>query len=225
MCGRFTVTSPEEAARSRFRDVGPPRNLQPRHNVAPTQDVAVVGRKSDGSRRLGMMRWGLVPHWAKDSKLGFNCINARMETVATAPAYREAFRRRRCLILADGFYEWRVTGPKTKQPYRVTLRGGGPFAFAGLWERWTGGDQPLLTCTIVTGPANALLAQVHERMPVMLPPEHHEAWLDGTAGLEVLTAHPAEALRAYPVGPRVGNVRNDDAELLEPVGPDLGPPG
>lgn len=220
MCGRYTFTSPEEAARALFNYTGPPLNLRPRYNVAPTDDVPVVRNSKDGGgeRELVMMRWGLIPFWATDAKVAFKSINARVETVTTAPAFREAFKRRRCLVLADGFYEWKKLDSKgkEKQPYRFVLKSGEPFAFAGLWEYWKKGDGPAITsCTIITGPPNELAATIHDRMPVILPPESYEAWLSGTAGTEVLKPFPASLMKAYPVSTRVGSPKNDDAAIIE----------
>ncbi len=214
MCGRYSFTTPEEAARGFFRYSGTPLNFPPRYNIAPTQTVATV-RAGEAGRELAMMKWGLVPFWAKDTKIAYKTINARVETVAAAPAFRAAFKARRCLILADGFYEWKPTGPKTKQPYRFVIDSGSPFAFAGLWETWDKGEAPLTTCTIITGEPNSVAAPIHDRMPVILDPTTYDAWLSGTAGREVLTPFPADRMRAYLVSTRVGNVRNDDAAIIE----------
>ena len=218
MCGRYLITTPVEAIRRIFQVEQRP-NLAARYNVAPTQAVPII-RRNDGGRELVMARWGLVPFWAKDLKIGNKLINARAETVAEKPAFRDAFRRRRCLVIADGFYEWRkVDGGK--QPYLIRVAGGAPFAFAGLWERWTdkATGERIESCTIIVREANALIAPIHDRMPVILPPEHYESWLDPSAGdgARLLTAYPAEAMEAFPVSARVGNVRNDDPALIEPV--------
>ena len=174
-----------------------------------------------------MLRWGLVPGWAKDIKIGYKMINARSETVASNGAFKNAFKHRRCLILADGFYEWRSEdqgGKKpVKQPYRVTLTDGAPFAFAGLWERWKNREtgEPLESCTIITTEANATLAPVHHRMPVILPSEAHETWLDPEAGSDDLQAllkpYPAEGVIVFPVSTAVNNVKNDELSLVERV--------
>lgn len=218
MCGRYSFTTPEEAARQIFKYSGPPLNLPARYNVAPSQDVPVVrNRKDGGGREQVMMRWGLVPFWAADPKVGFKSINARVETVATAPAFREAFNRRRCLVLADGFYEWKKRDAKTKQPYRLMLKSGGPFGFAGLWEYWKKGEQAIVSCTIVTCPPNELAAAIHDRMPVILKPTDYEDWLSGKAGAEVLKPYPANDMKAYPVSTRVNKPENDDAAIIEEV--------
>lgn len=225
MCGRYSITTDPEALRRLFRiDVF--LNLIPRWNVAPTQEVPVI-RNGDpkagepSGRQLHVMRWGLVPSWAKDIGIGAKLINARAETVNEKPAFRGAFRYRRCLVPADGFYEWKAEAGR-KQPWRVVRRDRAPFAMAGLWEVWegTGEGSWLETFSIVTTEANAAIADIHDRMPVMLFEEQQFAtWLDGTpqeAGALLGPCDP-EAIEAYRVGPRVGNVRNDDAALIEPL--------
>ena len=180
-------------------------------------------RVQDGGRKLGFMRWGLVPSWAKDMTIGQRMINARAETVAEKPSFRGAFKRRRCLIPADGFYEWQARGKGPKQPYRIGRQDGAPFAFAGLWEAWRGGEgDELLTCTIITTEANRTLREIHPRMPVILDERDHAAWLDTTAddgkSLRPMLAPAAEELLfAYPVSMRVNNVRNDDADCIAPL--------
>lgn len=199
-------------------------NLRPRWNVAPTQDVAAVRLGEDGARHLDLLRWGLVPHWADDPAIGNRMINARGESVADKPAFRGAFRQRRCLVPADGFYEWKAAG-KRKQPYLIRRRDGRPLAFAGLWERWPGPKgaplpQPLETVTIVTTAAGGMIADLHERMPVMLEPEHWGLWLDPRAPLpmveDLLRPAPDPALEAVPVSTRVNDVRNDDDACIVP---------
>lgn len=225
MCGRYMITSPVEAIREAFA-VDERPNLGPRYNVAPTQDVPIVRRKAgaDASRGAGrslaLVRWGLVPFWAKDLKFGYRTINARAETVATAPAFRDAFRRRRCLVVADGFYEWQKR-EGGKQPFLIRVKGGSPFAFAGLWESWTDktSGERVESCTIIVTRANALVAPIHDRMPVILAAVDYDAWLDPAAadGQTLLRSYPAEEMEAFPVSTRVGNVKNDDAGLIEPV--------
>lgn len=220
MCGRFTITSTEEAARALFKYTSPPLNLRPNYNVAPTDSVPIVRNRAEGGgREMVQVRWGLIPFWAKDIKIGFSTINARAETVETANAFREAFKRRRCLVVADGFYEWKKLDAKgkEKQPYRIALKSGEPFGFAGLWETWKKGADAITSCTIITGPPNALVATIHDRMAVILPPDRYDAWLDGSAGTEILTPYPANLMRAYPVDRRVGNVRNIDADLVREI--------
>lgn len=224
MCGRYSLTTAPEALRQLFNFVDRP-NFGPRYNIAPTQDVWAVRQRPDG-RHLETLRWGLVPPWAKDLSVGSRMINARGETVAERPAFRSAFRHRRCLIPADGFYEWR-TEEGRKQPFRIGLKGGAPFAFAGLWESWTPPDagpdtRPVETCTIVTCDANEKLRPIHPRMPVILPEDGYEPWLatpeeDAQALLGLLVAYPAEEMAFYRVSPRVNNVRNDDADCIAPL--------
>lgn len=230
MCGRFVSASPpDEIARyfgaERTRDA----LLEPSYNVAPTDDIYVV-RQSGTSRRLEAFHWGLVPFWAKDPSVGNRMINARAEGLADKGAYRSAFRDRRCLVPADGFYEWRkIEGRRQKQPYFVHRPDDEPMAFAGLWERWRGpdreSDEMLRSCTIVTTSANDTMAPIHDRMPVVLPPSAWDQWLDpdghDTAGLgALLVPAPSTFTVVHPVGPDVGNVGNDGPQLVEPVDPD-----
>jgi putative SOS response-associated peptidase YedK len=239
MCGRFTLTTDPGVVARRFG--APPTQgggTAPRYNVAPTQTVVTV--TAEGERHLEQMRWGLVPRWAKSPEIGNRLINARAETLAEKPAFRDALRRRRALIPADGFYEWAtLSGPsgqsqsrsqpkgQRKQPLHVRLRSGEPFAFAGLWEEWSPpeGGPPLRTCTIVTTAPNALMATFHHRMPVILTPDAEGLWLDARVTdpehlLPLLTPYPAEAMEAYPVSTAVNSVGNDSAQLLLPL--DLG---
>ena len=223
MCGRYSLTSPPEAVRRMFGLTTTP-NFPARYNIAPTQSVPVVRRDEateGGGRELVMLRWGLVPSWANELSIGAKMINARAETVSEKPAFRAAFRQRRCLVPADGFYEWQVEG-KTKQPMRITLDDGGLFAFAGLWERWTKGPEgPLETFTIITTDASSSIVHIHERMPVMLAGDDHATWLDPRAGVDelkgLLRPFPPERLKALAVSTRVNNVRHDDSACLEPL--------
>ncbi len=222
MCGRYSLTTPAEALVDLF-DAGPLDGFAPRYNIAPTQTVPVVRLDEDGERQWAWLRWGLVPSWAKDPSIGNRMINARAETVAEKPSFRSAFRRRRCLVPSDGFYEWRKTGGQS-QPMRIELAGAEPLAFAGLWERWRGdGDQVIESFTILTTEANRDLAAIHHRMPVILPPEQHDGWLKFDAGdTELLRAmlvpYQARGLVARPVSRHVNNPRNDDPTCLEPAG-------
>lgn len=221
MCGRYSITTPVEGLRQLFRFSGPALNLQPRWNVAPTQQAPVVRLRKDGSRELRMLRWGLVPFWAKDDRGGARMINARGETVAEKPAFREAFKARRCLVPADGFYEWETLGATpSKQPLLFRMADGRPFAFAGLWERWhpKDGGTPLETFTIVNTAANDIMAQYHDRVPIVLAPEDYATWLDPNADARpLLKAPPSEWFTATRVGTRVNNVRNDDPECAAPA--------
>lgn len=231
MCGRFTQARPwsELVQLYGITESPSPSNLAPRYNIAPTQDIAVVrptaaSRETGGhGRELAMLRWGLVPFWAKDISIGARMINARAESVRSKPAFREAFRRRRCLIVADGFYEWRKGTEARKQPYHITREGNAPFAFAGLWESWgREGDERLETCTIITTEASEAIAWVHERMPVMLEPAEFESWIAAELPLEAAEAMLvpyAGALAAHPVSTRVNSVRNDDAACIAPLPP------
>lgn len=218
MCGRFAFYSSSEATAALFR-AEPVATVEPRWNIAPTMDVAAVRQPEKGRRELVTLRWGLVPYWAKDPSIGNRLINARAESVAEKPAYREAYRKRRCLVLADGFYEWRP-GPQGKVPWFISLASGEPFAFAGLWERWRDREsgEALETATIVTTAARGFIAELHDRMPVVLSRVQGDRWLDGEDGvLEEAAAHPP-ALRAWAVDRKVNSARNEGAELIEPVG-------
>ena len=218
MCGRYLLTSPVDLLRQLFRFMERP-NLGPRYNIAPTQEVPIVRLTREGDRpELIMARWGLVPYWADDLKIGNRLINARAETVERTPAFREAYQRRRCLVPADGFYEWRKEG-RQRQPLLIRRRDQEPFALAGLWERWKQPDgQILRSCTIATCPANALVAEVHDRMPVILAENDHARWLDPAQGdgRALLRPCPAEWLEALPVSPRVNSPAHDDPECLAP---------
>jgi len=223
MCGRFTLRAPASAVAEQFAlfDVAP---FQPRFNVAPTQPVAVVRRMAveEPQRELAWLRWGLIPGWAADPAIGARMINARAETAAQRPAFRAALGRRRCLVVADGFYEWQKAGPR-KQPYFVRLRDDRPFGFAGLWESWEGPEQAAIeSCTILTTEANELVRPIHDRMPVIVAPADYERWLDpGVQGAEavrpLLRPYPSEAMMAYPVGPRVNSPARDDPACIQPA--------
>lgn len=221
MCGRFTLTVPGEQASQQFGLSKAATTLAPRYNIAPTQPVAAV-RAAEGGRELALLRWGLIPPWAKDLSIGARMINARAETAAEKPAFRSAMKQRRCLILADGFYEWQTTGAG-KQPFYFRVEGGRPFAFAGLWEQWRGpqGDQ-IESCTILTTEANDLVRPLHDRMPVILRPEDYARWLDPAlrdagAVADLLAPYPADAMLTYPVSKAVNRVSNDGAELIAPL--------
>ncbi len=221
MCGRYSLTTPTEAMRQLFLFDNLP-NLEPRYNIAPTQSAPVVRRDgAGGGRTLALLRWGLVPSWAKEIAIGARMINARAETVAEKPAFRAAFRERRCLVAADGFYEWQKTADG-KQPWRICPTDRGPFAFAGLWERWRGPDGEVETFTIITTVAGPSLSAIHPRMPVILAAPDHAAWLAPATppdALKTLLApFPDDQLAAYRVDHRVGNVRNDDPGLIAPLG-------
>jgi putative SOS response-associated peptidase YedK len=177
MCGRYTLSTSIESLAEEFGIAGPLPELQPSYNVAPTQEVPAVVAGGGGGRRLEMLRWGLIPSWADEAGIGARMINARSETVAEKPSFRRAFKERRCLIPADGFYEWQKTNGG-KQPYYLRMKSGRPFAFAGLWESWNGDGNEIRSCTILTTNPNNIAREVHNRMPVILPPEVYEIWLD-----------------------------------------------
>ncbi len=222
MCGRFAFYSPHEAVARLFGVAAAPE-IEPRWNIAPTQFVAAV-REPGGPREVAMLYWGLVPSWAKEKAIGARMINARSETLAEKPSFRSAYRRRRCLVLADGYYEWQRSGT-VKQPYFISFRSGEPFGMAGLWERWRDpvtGD-PLESCCIVTTQPASGVAHVHDRMPVIVPADAYDEWLDpdngATERLQRLLV-PCEdlGLRAVAVSRRVNDARNQGPALIEPIG-------
>jgi putative SOS response-associated peptidase YedK len=222
MCGRFALYSDPITLAKRFEAEALPE-LHPRYNVAPTQSIPIV-REESGARRFALARWGLIPHWAKDTKIGYSTINARAETVAEKPAFRNAFKRRRCLIPADGFYEWQVRpDSKVKQPWFIMLRDHEPMAFAGLWEKWRSPEgEDLESCSIIVTDANEIMRPIHDRMPVILAPEDWDAWLEAEAkdmgGLQgLLKPYSAEDMTAWPVSTMVNSPRNNLAECLEAV--------
>ena len=222
MCGRFTVRVATSGVAAALGVAETVVDLGPSFNVAPGQPVPVV-LEQGGTRKMDAFRWGLVPSWAKDPSIGYRLINARAETLTEKPAFRGAFARRRCLILADGFLEWKVEG-RAKQPYHITLAEGGVFAFAGLWERWApekdSGD--LLSCAIITVEANAFMRGIHARMPAILDSGAYGPWLDednhDTVGLRGLLLPYPRALRATPVSTLVNSPRNNSPECLLPLG-------
>lgn len=222
MCGRFTLHTPVADLQLAFKGFVFPDEVEAHYNIAPSLSILHV--TNDGERTVSAAKWGLVPFWAKDPKIGNRMINARAETLATKPAFRDAFRHKRCLIIADGFYEWKKSEDgKTKTPMYITLTEGRPFAFAGLWDTWKQEDgDRLTTCTMITTEPNDLMADIHNRMPVILPPNAYDLWLDpGTNEPEILngllTAYPSEEMVAHPVSSTVNSPRNDVAECIEPV--------
>ena len=217
MCGRFAFYSPSEATAALFGASGS-IDLQPRYNIAPTQDIAAV-REGEAGRELTLLRWGLVPFWAKDPSIGNRMINARAETVAEKPSFRAAFRHRRCLVLADGFYEWKKEAAG-KTPYLISLASGEPFALAGLWEHWKAkeSDETIDSATLITTEANSFMNQLHHRMPVILEPTTAERWLAGDDDVLDEVTRASVRLRAWPVDRRVNNARNEGEELIEPAG-------
>ena len=219
MCGRYASFLPAEALRAMFHTENPTPNWEPTWNMAPTRDAPVVRLHPETrARHLDLLRWGLVPHWAKDPKSVRQPINARAETAATSPMFRDALVRRRCLVPADVFYEWQATA-EGKQPFAIARTDGHPMVFAGLWEGWRGADGTVMrTFTIVTTSANATLRPLHERMPVVLEPSDWPAWLGETeTDPTALLRSSAAEFRVWRVGKAVNNVRNDSAALLEPA--------
>ena len=223
MCGRYTAAMSwsELVDLYEITETGIPLNVAPRYNVAPTQTVPIV-RSVPNGRELAMVRWGLVPSWSKGPDSRYSMINARAETVTEKPSFRTPFRRRRCLVPADGFYEWKKANG-TKQPYRIALNDGRPFAFAGLWDSWESADETAIeSCTIIVTDANELVRPIHDRMPVILDPGNHVRWLDveGTPAdeaAEMLRSYPSERMTAYPVSRMVDSPKNDDPKCIEAV--------
>lgn len=223
MCGRYILTSDTPRLADFFAmEIGP--KLIPRYNIAPTQPVpAIRVRKDTGARRLELLYWGLVPQWAKDPSIGNRMINARSETAANKPAYRAAMKYRRCLLPSDGFYEWEKREDGTKQPHLVRMADGEPFALAGLWEQWQDEEgNELDSCTVLTTEANEMMAELHHRMPVILPREAWDRWLDpgeqhAKAVQPLLRPFPSELMTHHPVSPHVNNPRHEDPQCIAPI--------
>lgn len=214
MCGRYALTSPPAVLAERFHLLWTPE-FEPHYNIAPSQTIPVV-RETGQGREMALLRWGLIPSWAKEASIGMKLVNARGETLADKPAFRSAYRQRRCLIPADAFYEWKAIAGR-KQPYCIRMRDGGPFGMAGLWERWKAPDgQTVESCAIVTVDANALIAELHERMPLILAPDDYDAWLRAESQ-QLPPAVAAQDMRSYPVSPLVSNARNDVPACLDPI--------
>ena len=224
MCGRFTLRTPAEIWLPIFNLPIQP-DIPPRYNVAPTQLVSAIRHDGDGNRSLACLRWGLIPSWAKDKSIGNRMINARGETVADKPSFRGPFRSKRCLIVADGFFEWKKT-PEGKQPVYICLQDERPFAFAGLWDRWEGGET-IESCTVITTDANELLQPVHDRMPVILAGDDCELWLASDVPgsderkkaelLDLLRPFPADAMKYYPVSKLVNSPGNEQPACVTPL--------
>jgi putative SOS response-associated peptidase YedK len=216
MCGRYALTSPPAEIAERFGLLWTPE-IEPHYNIAPSQMIPVVRETAQG-RELAWVKWGLIPPWAEDVSIGMKLINARAETLADKRAFRNAYRHRRCLVPADAFYEWKPIAGR-KQPYCIRMRDQTPFGMAGLWEHWGAPDgQVVESCTIVTVDANALVAELHDRMPLILKPGDYAAWLAVTANEAALPpAVAAQDMMAYPVSPLVSNARNDVPACLEPI--------
>jgi putative SOS response-associated peptidase YedK len=220
MCGRYTITVQPELLAERFNASLPPELSEPRYNAAPSQPLPVI--LNENEQQIQLLRWGLVPHWSKTPDTGYRMINARAETLEEKSTFREALRRRRCLVLADGFYEWKKTDDG-KVPMRITLKSGEPFAFAGLWETWKDREtgELLRTFTIITTTPNDLMVPIHDRMPAILLPEVERTWLDDSAGpetwRELLRPYPADLMRAYPVSRLVNSPANESPALVAPA--------
>lgn len=217
MCGRFTLSQPTDAIASAFNIAQIPP-LEPRYNIAPTQLIPSILSAPGGEKQLQMLRWGLIPSWAKDAKIGAKLINARAETVSEKPSFRAAFKRRRCLIVADGFYEWQRQ-EKQKQPYYFRLQNAQLFAFAGLWEQWKSPDEDIInSCTILTTEANDLLRPIHDRMPVILESKDYGLWLDSEAQQpqlqQLLRPYQADLMTSYTVSTKVNNPKNNTPECI-----------
>jgi putative SOS response-associated peptidase YedK len=236
MCGRFARRSTQEVLADWFGveledmpwadgEPFPPGLLAPTYNAAPqSMQPAVRLNRDTGKREFASLRWGLVPFWAKDAKFGYTTINARAEEAASKPAYREALKKRRCLVPVDAFYEWQTIDKKTKLPFAFALKSGEPYALAGLWEHWQPKEGPTLeTFTILTTDPNQLLEPFHNRMPVIVEPQDYDRWLEpgdpARPPVDLFRTYPDDKMVAWPVSDRVGNVRNNDAELLEPRKP------
>jgi len=223
MCGRYRLSRRKQIIEEHFDSVSGEEDWSPRYNIAPTQTVAVIRQNpKEPVRELSLMRWGLIPSWAKDPSVAAGMINARSESASTKPAFRDALKSRRCLIPADAFYEWMRTG-KTKQPYCFEVNEGELFVFAGLWDGWEDpSGQWVKSCSILTTTPNALTAAVHDRMPVIIDPDSYDAWLDPgmndvSAASELLKPYDARLMRCYPVSTRVNSAANDDEECSAPV--------
>jgi putative SOS response-associated peptidase YedK len=220
VCGRFTMRANLKTVAGLFDVPEPPPTVRPRYNISPSQTIVAIRPTDDASKEWALLRWGLIPSWAADPKIGYKMINARSETVATKPSFRSAFKRRRCIIPADGYYEWKANG-KQKQPYLFHRKGDAPFAFAGLWERWEQGDEPIESCTIITTSANGATREFHDRMPVILDEKRIAEWLDAKSEVQELTEllKPADEklLIASAVSTLVNSPKNEDPTCVEPL--------
>ncbi len=228
MCGRFTLKSPPKSVADLFTTLqktlafDAPESIATSYNVAPTQNVLTARQRKPGELEFAELRWGLVPFWAKDLKIGSRMLNARGETVATKPSFRSAFKKKRCLVVADGFYEWQKLDDGSKQPFYITMKHGGPFCFAGLWETWGKDEEYTETCTVITTEANEIMQPLHDRMPVILEEEQYEMWLDpefqDTQALEgQLKQYSSDQMLTTPVSTFVNKVANNTPECIEPV--------
>jgi putative SOS response-associated peptidase YedK len=221
MCGRFTLHTPESRIREAFHlEHTEPLGLNPRFNIAPSQDIPII-RDSESGPEMTLARWGLVPAWSKEPKTKYSTINARIESVAEKPTYCASFKHKRCLIPADGFYEWKVVNCH-KIPHYIRMRDGDVFAFAGLWEHWEGSCEALNSCSIIVMPANDVMTPLHDRMPAIIAPAHYDLWLDSriTEKKEImryLNSAPSDQLKAYPVSPWVNVPKHEDERCIQPA--------
>jgi putative SOS response-associated peptidase YedK len=221
MCGRFTLQTPESKIRQAFHlPIGEQLGLTPRYNIAPSQFIPIV-RNNDSEHKLALAKWGLVPHWSKEPKTKYSTINARIETVAEKPTYRTPFKSQRCLIPADGFYEWKLINGH-KIPHYIRMRTGGVFAFAGIWDRWEGDGEVLDSCSIIVMPASDVMKPIHQRMPAIIAPAHYDLWLDSRVTdkdeiMGYLTSAPSDQLRFYPISPWVNSPQHDDERCIQPA--------
>jgi putative SOS response-associated peptidase YedK len=222
MCGRFTSTRIDKEQLARLGIKAPPE-FKPRYNIAPTQNAWIIVADEEGSPALSQMRWGLVPPWAKEGSMGAKLINARCETLADKPAFRTSFKKRRCLVLADGFYEWKKNAGG-KIPIYIRFKTGRPFAFAGLWDRWRGLEGEMESFCIITSEPNSLLEDIHDRMPVIVREEDYPCWLDPEAGIKALEPflkpYAAEVMECFPVSRLVNSPRHDCLECVQPINED-----
>jgi putative SOS response-associated peptidase YedK len=220
MCGRYTLKNPKALKDAFGLETVP--DLAPRYNIAPSQDIPII-RFSPAGRQLDLARWGLIPSWAKEAEGGYSTINARAETIDTKPSFRHPFKNHRCIIPADGFYEWHEEAG-IKIPHHIGRKDGAPFALAGLWDRWHGPEGDVLSCTVIVTEANQFMRRLHDRMPVILAPQDYEFWLDptnqDTAGLKhLLVPAPEELLTEWPVSRLVNNPKHEGPDCAEPVAP------
>jgi putative SOS response-associated peptidase YedK len=221
MCGRFSLQTPEDKIREAFNlQVGMQLNLSPRYNIAPSQDIPII-RDTEEGHELTLAKWGLIPHWSKEPQTKYSTINARIETVAEKPTYRTSFKSKRCLIPADGFYEWKnINGRKI--PHFIHMRKGGVFAFAGIWDRWEGEGETLDSCSIIVMPSNEVMRPIHERMPAIVAPAHYDLWLDPRVTekdeiMGLLNSAPSGSLKFYSVSTWVNAPKHDDVRCIQPA--------
>lgn len=218
MCGRFALKTPTSVLASHFK-LDETVDVAPRYNIAPGTDIPTIRHSPEGKRVMHLLRWGLVPHWAKDPGIGTKLSNARGETVADKPSFRDAFKRRRCLVPADGFYEWKAEG-RVKQPYYFSMKDGTPFALGGVWESWRAPNGDILrTCCLITTAPNEIMMPVHDRMPVIVSPDDYAQWLTGepVEAQALIKPYPIEDMQAWAVSRRVSRSGEEGADLINPV--------